>query len=867
MFCHICGNRSSQFSQATILNHYNVNYFQCSVCGFVQTEDPFWLEEAYSSPIAASDVGLVSRNLKLSQVTEKLILSSFNSQGKFLDYGCGYGLLVRLMRDLGLDFYGYDKYCQNLFFQGFEGSQSQPYELVTAFEVFEHFTNPIQEIEELLKFSQNLLFSTELLPAHNPKPNEWWYYALHEGQHIALYTRKSLAEIAKRFNLNLYSDGQHLHLLTEKKISQSVWRSALSVPASQSQLPSLVEKDFAKAVNSHCTKVQQKPKFKVMIDGAFFQIIKTGIYHVWVSLLQEWQKKGFSENILVLDRGKTAPKIPGIQYCTIPLYDYNKTDEDRQQLQEICDQEQADLFISTYYTTPQKTPSVFMAYDMIPERLGLNLDEPMWREKHHAIQQACAAISISENTARDLVHYFPRFSLDEVTVAHCGTKPIFSQSSTEEIQNFKSKYQITKPYYILVGERVGAGGYKNAILFFQAFAKLPYKFQREIICVGGNPELEPELKAYIQDVKIHQLQLSDEDLKNAYSGAIALVYPSKYEGFGIPIIEAMACGCPVITCRNSAILEVAETAVLYVDEENSEELSQALERVQHLEIRQPLISAGLKRSQAFSWSKMADIISSSLIKTNQKLKQSQQIQTNKWQDFTYSKKSHFNQFRRFGYYKNLDPNFCDLKAYQDLLIYNLIINHLSPGSKLLDIGGGNSRVIQALKQNYECWNLDKLEGEGNGPTQIHDLLGYRLVRDYIGNFNPELPAEYFDCVFSISTLEHIPEDETQYQKVAQDIERVLKPGGWSFHCFDIVIKPQEVWTNQFLPYLFNHINTLHPLIDFEEMQQDSDLYVMSEVAYNCCWQHITKKTYQEFGQPASYNIFWQQSQPKKSQQK
>ncbi|MGB3190760.1 MAG: glycosyltransferase [Limnoraphis sp.] len=859
MSCKICGNTSSLFSQATILNRYNISYFQCSVCGFVQTEDPFWLQEAYSSAIAISDVGLVSRNLQLSQVTEKLILSNFNPQGKFLDYGCGYGLLVRLMRDLGLDFYGDDKYCQNLFYQGFEAEQTDRYELVTAFEVFEHFVDPIQEIEELLKFSRNIFFSTQLLPSHNPQPKDWWYYALHEGQHIAIYTQKSLAEIAKRFDINLYSDGNSLHLLTEKKISEYSWKNSLSIQQLKSQISSLTEKDFLKAVESYKTKTA----IKIIIDGVFFQITKTGIYQVWISLFKEWVNSGFAQHLLILDRAGTAPKIPGIKYRTIPAYDYNKTDADRQRLQQVCEQEKADLFISTYYTTPLTNPSVFMAYDMIPERLGLNLNDPMWREKHYAIRQACAAISISENTARDLTHYFPQFSSDQITVAHCGTKPIFTPASTEEIQNFQSKYGIAKPYFILVGERVGVGGYKNTILFFQAFVQLPNKFDREIVCVGGSAELEPELKAYVQDCQVHQLRLSDEELKVAYSGAIALVYPSKYEGFGIPIVEAMACGCPVITCRNGAIPEVAGTAAIYVKDDHVEELVRALETVQNSEIRQYLISTGLTQSPGFSWSKMANIVSSSLMKTAQNLKQSDLKQNWNWQNFTYSKYSHFNQFRRFGYYANLNPDQCDLKAYQDLLIYNLIIEHLPPGSKLLEIGGGNSRVIQALKQNYECWNLDKLEGAGNGPTQIEDRLGYRLIKDYIGNFNSELPSQYFDCVFSISTLEHIPEDETEYQKICEDIDRVLKPKGWSFHCFDIVIKPQEVWTNKFLTYLYNNIYTLHSRIPFEQMQEDSDLYVMSELAYNRYWKHITKKSYQEFGQPTSYNIFWQkQSSPK-----
>jgi hypothetical protein len=145
MKCKICQSDSHTFAQAKILNKYDITYFQCPNCRFVQTEAPYWLNEAYSSAIRPNDDGLVFRNLMLSQITGKIINKFFNPNGKYLDYGGGYGLFVRLMRDIRFQFDWYDKFCQNLFSSEFT-IQNQPYELVTAFELLENLVNPLEEI-------------------------------------------------------------------------------------------------------------------------------------------------------------------------------------------------------------------------------------------------------------------------------------------------------------------------------------------------------------------------------------------------------------------------------------------------------------------------------------------------------------------------------------------------------------------------------------------------------------------------------------------------------------------------------------------------------------------------------------------------
>lgn len=228
MYCRVCSRRADYFARDRVLGKYPVAYYRCSSCGFIQTEEPYWLDEAYTEAITGSDVGLVSRNMRLSRITQSVIRTCFNTRGRFLDYAGGYGLLVRLMRDAGFDFRWCDKYCDNLFAIGFEAKpdDAMGYELVTAFEVVEHMRSPLEELKGMLAFSRNLLFSTEILPPSAPKPGEWWYYGLDHGQHISFYTLDSLKVLAQALSLNFFTDGTALHMFTENRLSTLKFRAA-----------------------------------------------------------------------------------------------------------------------------------------------------------------------------------------------------------------------------------------------------------------------------------------------------------------------------------------------------------------------------------------------------------------------------------------------------------------------------------------------------------------------------------------------------------------------------------------------------------------------------------------------------------------
>lgn len=225
-------------------------------------------------------------------------------------------------------------------------------------------------------------------------------------------------------------------------------------------------------------------------------------------------------------------------------------------------------------------------------------------------------------------------------------------------------------------------------------------------------------------------------------------------------------------------------------------------------------------------------------------------------EFTYSRRSLFERLGLPPGHASEDIDDCDLKVFQDMLTYRFILDNFAPGARLLEIGGGDSRIIRWLKDRYEFWNLDKLEGAGNGLTDLAETDGFQLVRDYIGNFSEALPANYFDGVFSLSTLEHVPETEICYKNILADIERVLKPGGLSAHAFDVVVKRKGYWTNGFLPYILSHVPLLHQAVPFWKMRLDPETWTMSRRAYERLWQPVTGKSWEEFGKPLSYNVCW-----------
>ena len=265
-----------------------------------------------------------------------------------------------------------------------------------------------------------------------------------------------------------------------------------------------------------------------------------------------------------------------------------------------------DVAHPTYYTLLSRSelsryrcPVVVTVWDMIHELFPAELD-PQGRhaeEKRRAITAAQVVICISENTKKDLLERY-HLAPDTVRVTHLASEIDVTLANGPEAVP-------SRRYFLYVGLRYG---YKNFNGLLAAFARLRAVRPGLALCVVGAPFSNTE-KQLITELGLHQAlehyeQVSDAHLAKLYHQSVAFVYPSFHEGFGIPLLEAMACATPVIASNRSSIPEVIGAAGLQFNPEETEELTDLMIKLaDDSSLRERLISKGLERVKAFSWEK------------------------------------------------------------------------------------------------------------------------------------------------------------------------------------------------------------------------------------------------------------------------
>jgi len=266
-----------------------------------------------------------------------------------------------------------------------------------------------------------------------------------------------------------------------------------------------------------------------------------------------------------------------------------------------------DIVHETYYSSrtiaPKSAKVILTVYDMIHERFSndFSLADPTSREKAIAVARADHVICISEQTRRDLIDLFG-VNPAKTSVVYLG----FTLTTHSEL--LQNHIQQTRPFLLYVGNR---GGYKNFEQLLQVYATSSLlKNDFDLICFGGG-ELTSREKTLLQKLgiskdNVRHVSGNDQLLAEHYKSARAFIYPSLYEGFGIPPLEAMSFDCPVICSNVSSIPEVVGDAGEMFDPSDSESMRMAIERViEDSALRETLIVRGRERIKLFSWERCA----------------------------------------------------------------------------------------------------------------------------------------------------------------------------------------------------------------------------------------------------------------------
>ena len=241
-----------------------------------------------------------------------------------------------------------------------------------------------------------------------------------------------------------------------------------------------------------------------------------------------------------------------------------------------------------------KRPIVVTVYDLIPEVFGTPLQES--RHRHYVLSAATAIIAISESTKRDLMRFYG-VPEDKITVVYLAVPETGVPALRDGARREES------PYFVFIGKR---DGYKNWEWTVEAMAGR-LKAGMRLVCTWRefNARERAFLKRLGVEGHVEARVCARDEMAELYRGARALVFPSRYEGFGLPILEAWRNGCPVILSRASCFPEIGGDAALYFDLDDAGSLVRCLDEVGDEARRKDLVERGTQRVHCFTWEKTA----------------------------------------------------------------------------------------------------------------------------------------------------------------------------------------------------------------------------------------------------------------------
>jgi len=351
---------------------------------------------------------------------------------------------------------------------------------------------------------------------------------------------------------------------------------------------------------------------RIALDGRELRAgVRTGIRRYCVEVLRAAASRGLS-CVVYGDRStRLEPELPGV---SLSVLDGAWTQWwDQVTLPAALRRDSVDVFLSPYYKAPLAAPcpTVVTIHDLFfigyPGRPRPLYDATMTRLARLYARRADAVVADSEHSRREIVRRLGLPS-ERITVIPVGLGPEFTPTELSAAQ--RARYGLRGPYVLYVGNFLP---HKNLPRLLRAWAALPEWLRRahQLVLAGGDRARQPALGAEaatlgLADVVAFPGLIDDADLPALYAGATAFVLPSLEEGFGLPALEAMACGTPVVASRRGALSEVVGDAGLLVDAESQSALTTALLRVLDApDERAQLAARGVLRAREFAATRTA----------------------------------------------------------------------------------------------------------------------------------------------------------------------------------------------------------------------------------------------------------------------
>lgn len=361
-----------------------------------------------------------------------------------------------------------------------------------------------------------------------------------------------------------------------------------------------------------------KMVLKVLVDGVIFDAYPHGgIARVYRELLTRVADQNPDFHFRVVSNSASGHKVPlhprisGWHFRPWhfrPSRIFSKLNSIRKQrLDKALGDWNPDVFHSTYYTASPvpNLKTVTMVYDLIDEQYPFLMPNgPSFVSRQAEItRQADEVVCISHATAERAI---AKFGLEarKVSVIHLDASPVFRPLAEKSQTLFKERYTSGKPFLLFVGS---TGSYKNLGTVIRAFGQLRDKADHWLVLAGHSLQhlesywFDLAISAGVEDRITRLVHPDDELLCEAYGTAEAFVFPSLQEGFGIPLVEAMRCGVPVVASDIPVFREICANAARFFDPHDPYDLAKALLQVCRTEGRDRLIQLGFERAKCFSW--------------------------------------------------------------------------------------------------------------------------------------------------------------------------------------------------------------------------------------------------------------------------